>query len=157
MSEVQPIPEGYHTVTPSLTVNDAAAAIDFYKRAFGAAELSRAMAPDGRRVFHADVRIGNSIVMLNDEFPEMGGKPGPKGLGGSPVALYVYVEDADALFKQAVEAGAEVAMPINDMFWGDRQGAVTDPFGFTWSIATRKENVSEDERRRRVEAMSQGT
>jgi PhnB protein len=149
------IPSGYRTLTPSLTVHDAAGAIDFYKRAFGATELRRSAAPDGKRVFHADLQIGDSRLMLSDEFPEMGGKGGPKSLGGTPVTLWMYVEDVDAVFKQAVAAGGKELSPVNDMFWGDRYGSLEDPFGHVWSIATRVEDVPDEELRRRVEAMAQ--
>jgi uncharacterized glyoxalase superfamily protein PhnB len=151
---VRPIPEGFHTLTPSLTVHNATEAIEFYKRAFGAEELSRAPAPDGRRIWHAELKIGDSRLMLNDEFPEMGGGRGPRSLGGTATSLHLYVRDADAVFKRAVEAGATVSMPIMDAFWGDRYGKVTDPFGHEWGIATHKEDVSEEERRRRVETFS---
>jgi PhnB protein len=150
---VQPIPEGFHTLTPSLTVHNAAEAIEFYKRAFGAEEISRAPAPDGRRIWHADLKIGDSRLMLNDEFPDMGGRA-PRSLGGTPTSFHLYVRDADAVFQRAVEAGAKVTMPLWDAFWGDRYGKVTDPFGHEWAIATRKENLSEEEMRRRAEAMS---
>jgi uncharacterized glyoxalase superfamily protein PhnB len=151
---VRPIPEGYHTLTPSLTVHNASEAIEFYKRAFGAQELARAPAPDGRRIWHAELKIGDSRLMLNDEFPEMGGGRGPRSLGGTPTSLHLYVEDADAVFKRAVEAGAKVSMPLMDAFWGDRYGKVTDPFGHEWGIATHKEDVSEKEQRRRAEAFA---
>jgi PhnB protein len=151
------IPDAYRTLTPSLTVHDAAGAIDFYRRAFGAVELDRSPAPDGKRVFHAEVQIGDSRVMLTDEFPEMGGSGGPKMIGGTPVTLWMYVEDADAVFKQAVDAGATVLMPMADAFWGDRWGSLEDPFGHKWSIATRVEEVPEEELRRRLEAMARGT
>jgi len=151
---VQPIPEGFHTLTPSLTVHNAAEAIEFYKRAFGAEELSRAPAPDGRRIWHAELKIGDSLLMLNDEFPDMGGSRAPRSLGGTASSLQLYVRDADAVFQRAVEAGAKVSMPLWDAFWGDRYGRVTDPFGHEWAIATRKENLSEEEKQRRAQAMS---
>jgi PhnB protein len=152
---VRPIPEGHHTITPSLTVDNAAEAIEFYKRAFGAQELERATAPDGKRIWHAMLQIGDSRLFLGDEFPDMGGSPSPKTLGQTPSSLHLYVEDADAVFQRALNAGATVRMPIEDMFWGDRYGTITDPFGHEWAIATRKEEVSDEEMRRRVEAMSQ--
>lgn len=133
---VRPIPEGYHTLTPSLTLHDAATAIEFYVRAFGAKELSRALAPDGKKIWHAELQIGDSRLMLNDEFPEMGSRSA-RSLGGAPVTLWMYVEDADALFERAVAAGATATMPVGDMFWGDRMGMLLDPFGQAWGIATR--------------------
>jgi PhnB protein len=151
------IPAGYRTLTPSLTVHDAAGAIDFYKRAFDALELNRSPAPDGKRVFHAEVEIGDSRLMLSDEFPEMGGGGGPRSLGGTPVNLWMYVEDTDDVYRRAVEAGAKGLSPPSDGFWGDRWASVEDPFGHRWSIATRVEEVPEDELRRRVAAMAQGS
>jgi uncharacterized glyoxalase superfamily protein PhnB len=138
---VSPIPEGFHTVTPTITVNGAAEAIEFYKRAFGAVEIDRAPSPDGSKIFHATIQIGNSRIMLNDEFPEMNCK-GPLSYGGTPAGLWLYVEDADAVFDQAVAAGATVGMAMNDAFWGDRWGNLIDPFGHNWSVSTRKRNVS---------------
>tara|TARA_R110001599_G_scaffold171353_1_gene362062 strand:+ start:44655 stop:45134 length:480 start_codon:yes stop_codon:yes gene_type:complete len=133
-SKVKPIPPDMHTITPHLVCANASDAIAFYQKAFGATELTRLPGPDGR-LMHASVRIGDSTVMLVDEFPEWG-SVGPKVLKGSPVTLHMYVEDADAAFKRAVDAGATVRMPLDDMFWGDRYGVVTDPFGHEWSIAT---------------------
>jgi PhnB protein len=147
---LSPIPEGFHTITPSLTVDDAAGAIEFYKRAFNAQELDRATMPDGTKIMHATLQIGSSKLMINDEFEDMGCK-GPRGFGGSPVALHLYVEDADALFEQAAGAGATITMPIGDAFWGDRYGVLTDPYGHQWSIASRKRTVSEEELKRAVE------
>lgn len=140
---VKPIPEGYHTVTPHLTVKGGAEAIEFYKRAFGAVELHRMMGPDGKRIMHAALKIGDSILMLNDEFPEFGGKPNsPASLGASSVCLHLSVPDVDRSYAQAVAAGATATMPVMDMFWGDRYGKLTDPFGHEWSIATRKEDLT---------------
>ena len=147
---VRPIPEGYHGLTPTLVVNDAAAAIDFYRRAFGAIELFRMPAPDGQKLWHAEIQIGDSRLMLSDEFPEMCGTQSPKALGGSPVGIHLYVEDADATVQRAVDAGASVVMPLTDMFWGDRFGGIVDPFGHRWSIATHVEDVSEEEIARRA-------
>jgi uncharacterized glyoxalase superfamily protein PhnB len=141
---VSPIPEGFHTLTPTLTVHAGAEAIEFYIRAFGATEIDRATSPDGSKIMHATIQIGDSRLMLNDEFPEMNCK-GPLAMGGTPAGLFLYVEDADAVFDRAVAAGATVTMPLADMFWGDRFGTVTDPYGHVWSIATRKRNVSMDE------------
>jgi PhnB protein len=140
-----PIPEGFHTVTPQLTLDDAAKAIDWYKKALGADEVSRAVGPDGK-VMHAELRIGDSLIMLNDA---MGGGKGPNAYGGSPAALWVYVKDCDALFNRAVAAGARVLDgpmgAMADQFWGDRAGTFTDPHGYRWSIATRKEDLSPQE------------
>lgn len=143
------IPEGLHSVTPHLILDNAAEAIDWYKRAFGAAELSRASGPDGQ-IMHAEIRIGNSVVYLNDA---MGGGKGPKALGGSPIGLWIYTADADALFNRALAAGASVAPgpmgQMQDQFWGDRCGTLVDPAGYSWTIATRKEDLTGDEMQRR--------
>ncbi len=135
------IPEGYATVTPQLTLENAAAAIEWYKKALGAEELARSLGPDGK-IMHAEIKIGNSRLMVNDDV--MGGK-GPIAYGGSPASLWLYLDDCDALFNRAVAAGAKVAMPLGDMFWGDRFGAVNDPFGYRWGLATRKEDLTRDE------------
>lgn len=140
---VKPIPEGFHSITPHLIVRHAAQAIDFYKKAFGAQELSRMPSPDGK-VIHAEIKIGDSILMLCDEFPQWNTQ-GPQSLGGSTVGIHIYVQDADAIFTQAVAAGATVKMPIGDTFWGDRFGKVTDPFGHEWSIATRTQDLTPEE------------
>jgi PhnB protein len=140
---VKPIPEGMHTVTPHLTCDGAAAAIEFYKKAFGAVEAHRMPGPDGR-LMHAMIRIGDSPVMLADEFREWGGT-GPKTLGGTPVTIHLQVPNADEVFQSAISAGAEVKMPIADMFWGDRYGIVTDPFGHAWSIATRIKDMTPEQ------------
>jgi PhnB protein len=146
-SKVSPIPKGYHTISPNLVVSDADQAIDFYKKAFGAQELFRMNFPSGK-VVHAELKIGDSMLMLADEMP--GGKcRAPQSLGGSPVNIFLYVEEVDRVFKQAVDAGAKVEMPLADMFWGDRWGSLTDPFGHSWSLATHKEDVKPDELRRR--------
>lgn len=142
-SSVQPIPPGMHTVTPHLICAGAADAIEFYKKAFDATELSRMPGPDGK-VMHASIRIGDSVIMLNDEMPDWG-TLGPKSLRGSPVTVHLYVENADEFFNQAVRAGAKVTMPIADMFWGDRYGKVEDPFGHQWSIGTHVRDVSPEE------------
>ncbi len=147
---VSAVPEGFHTITPSLTVNGAADAIEFYTRAFGAEEVGRATMPDGSKIAHANIQIGSSKIMLNDEFDEMGCK-GPLAYGGSAVKLHLYVEDADAVFERAVAAGATVCMPMEDAFWGDRYGAITDPFGHVWSIASRQRIVGEDELKKVVD------
>ena len=144
-----PVPEGFHTVTPQLTLDDAAPAIDWYKKALDAKEVSRAVGPDGK-IMHAELRIGNSPIMLNDA---MGGGKGPKATGGSPMSLFIYVEDADTLFNRAVAAGGKVAPgpmgAMADQFWGDRCGTFTDPHGYRWTIATHKEDVPPQEMKKR--------
>lgn len=139
---VKPIPEGYHTLTPYMTVRDAARAIEFYKQAFGAVEKGVMKGPDGK-VMHAELRIGDSLFMLADEFPEFGSHA-PRD-GGSASGLHIYTEDVDAAFDRAVKAGGVVEMPVSDMFWGDRYGKLIDPFGHKWSIATHKRDVSMEE------------
>jgi PhnB protein len=152
---VKAIPDGYHSVTPYLIVKGGAAAIDFYKKAFGATELFRMNAPDGR-IGHAEVKIGDSPVMLADEYPEMQAKS-PQTYGGTPVHLMIYVEDCDTMTSQAVAAGASLTRPVKDQFYGDRSGTISDPFGHQWTIATHKEDLSPEEiGRRAVEAMKQG-
>jgi PhnB protein len=145
-----PVPEGHHTVTPQLTLDNAAQGIDWYKKALNAEEVSRAVGPDGK-VMHAEIRIGDSRIMVND--PMMGAKS-PKALGGSPASLWVYVQDCDKLFNQAVAAGATV-LPgmgqLQDQFWGDRSGSFTDPQGYQWTIATRKEDLTREEMLKRQE------
>jgi PhnB protein len=153
-TSVKPIPEGMHTVTPHLVCDGAAAAIDFYKKAFGATEVSRIPGPDGR-LMHAHVRIGDSSVMLVDEWPDMGAV-GPNKLKGTPVTLHLYVTDVDAAFAKAVDAGATVKMPLADMFWGDRYGQVQDPFGHMWSLATQQRDLSPEEIRQNMEKMGGG-
>jgi PhnB protein len=140
---VNPVPEGFHTVTPYIVVDDAAAAIDFYGRAFGAKEQGRMPTPDGK-IAHATIQLGDSMVMLSDPFPQAAAKP-PKELGGTSMAVFLYVEDTDAVFKQAVDAGATPTMPPEDMFWGDRFAQVGDPFGHVWQIATHKEDLTDEE------------
>jgi PhnB protein len=146
----RPIPEGYHTVTPYLAVDDAAAAIEYYQKAFGAKERVRMLAPDGR-VGHAELEVGDSLVMLSDPFPQ-GTTRSPKELGGTSVSVFMYVEDVDAVVKKAVDAGAEVTMEVADQFWGDRFGSVKDPFGHSWSIATHVEDVPPEEMAERAKA-----
>jgi PhnB protein len=152
MSTVKPIPDGYHTITPHLAVRDAAKAIDFYARAFGAEELYRMPGPGGV-VMHAELRVGDSIVMLGEENPQMGASS-PQTIGGSPVSLLLYVKDVDASFARASAAGCAVQMPPTDMFWGDRYGKLQDPFGHHWALATHKEDVSPEEMARRMAAMA---
>lgn len=145
------VPEGHHTVTPQLTMNDAAQAIEWYKKALGAQEVARAEGPDGK-IMHAEIRIGDSLIMLNDA---MGGSKGPKAMGGSPASLWVYVDDCDALFNRAVGAGAHVAPgpmgQLADQFWGDRTGTFTDPQGYRWTIATHKEDLTPEEMKQRTD------
>ena len=138
------IPPGYHTLTPHLVVRDAARAIDFYKKAFGAQELARMPGPDGKGIMHAEVKIGDSIVMLGEECPQ-GTTKSPQQLNGSPVVLHVYVENADEFFKRATQAGAQSVMPVQDMFWGDRYGRLKDPFGHEWSVATHTRDLTPDQ------------
>jgi PhnB protein len=150
------VPEGHHTVTPQLTLDNAAEAIDWYKKGLGAEEVARATGPDGK-IMHAEIRIGNSLIMLNDA---MGGGKGPKAIGGSPASLWIYVEDCDALFNRAVAAGGQVAGgpmgQMGDQFWGDRCGTLTDPQGYKWTIATHKEDLTPEEmQQRQAEFMKQ--
>ena len=139
----KPIPEGYHTITPYLAVGDAAEAIEYYQEAFGAKERVRMKAPDGK-IGHAELEIGDSLVMLSDPFPQATTKS-PSELGGTSASVFMYVEDVDATVKQAVDAGATVTMEVSDQFWGDRFGSVVDPFGHQWSIATHVEDLTPEE------------
>jgi PhnB protein len=145
----QPIPEGYSTLTPYLAVEDAASAIEFYQRAFDAKERVRMPGP-GEAIMHAELEIGDSVLMLSDPFPQASTKP-PKELGGTSVNLMFYVEDTDAAYRQAIDAGATSVMEPEDMFWGDRFSLVQDPYGHTWTIATHVEDVSPEEMQRRSE------
>ena len=138
-----PIPEGHHTVTPSLHVRNAAAAIEFYKKALGAQELMRMEDPDGK-IGHAELKIGDSIVFLGEEMPSMGNKS-PQTLGGTSGGLFLYVPDVDNAFRRAIDAGGKEKMPVTDMFWGDRQGQFADPYGYTWGIGTRTHDMTEEE------------
>ncbi len=147
-AQVKKIPDGYHTATPYLVVGDAARAIDFYKRAFGASELVRMDAPGGK-IGHAELKIGDSMIMLSDE---MMGNRSPQTLGGSPVSIFLYVEDVDSVFNKAIDAGGKSDAPPTDMFWGDRFGKLTDPFGHIWSIATHIEDVAPEEMPKRAKA-----
>jgi len=142
----KPIPEGYHTITPTLTLDNATQSIEWYKKALGAEEVSRHVGPDGK-IMHAELKIGDSRFMVNDVMPSM---KGPKAYGGSPAGLWLFVENSDALFNRAVGAGASVQMPIDDQFWGDRGGCVVDPSGYTWWIATRKEDLTPAELQQRA-------
>ena len=146
----QAVPEGYHTLTPYLSVDDAAAAIDFYGRAFGAKERVRMAGPDGK-IAHAELEIGDSLVMLADPFPQFIAKP-PQELGGTTTGLFMYVENVDEVVRQAVDAGATLRMEPEDQFWGDRFGSVTDPFGHSWQIATHVEDVPPEEMEERSKA-----
>ncbi len=137
------IPQGYHTVTPSLMVSGAAKAIDFYKKALGAEERGRFPAPDGT-IMHAEIKVGDSIVMLGEEMPEQGGKS-PKALGGTPVSLYLYLENVDAAWKRAIDAGGKEIMPLTDQFWGDRGGCFEDPFGHKWWLAQHVKDMTPEE------------
>jgi len=148
-TQAKPIPQGYHSATPYLTLNDAARAIEFYKRAFGAQEVMRMDGPDGK-IGHAELKIGDSIIMLGDEMPGMGNRS-PQSLGGTTSGILLYVENADTVFKQAVSAGAQVEAPLADMFWGDRYGRLKDPFGHSWSVATHKEDVAPAEMSKRMQ------
>ena len=148
------IPPGYHMVTPYLAVKDGVAALEFYKKAFGATERFKMLMPDGR-LAHAEIQLGDSIVMMCGEFPEMGVRS-PQTLGGSPVNLYLYVEDVDAFYNKAVAAGAKAAKPVMDQFYGDRSGQLEDPFGHLWWVATHKEDVPPEELQKRMQAARPG-
>lgn len=150
-AKVKPIPEGYHTATPYLIIRDADRAIDFYKKAFGAVELFRMADPSNGKIGHAEIKIGDSIMMLADEVTEMGYRS-PQSLGGTPVSILLYVEDVDSFFKRAVDAGAKVKQALEDKFYGDRMGSLEDPFGHAWHVGTHKEDVSQEEMKRRAEA-----
>jgi PhnB protein len=152
---IKAVPEGYRTLTPHLVVKGASQAIEFYKKAFGAEEIARVPGPDGKSLMHAAIKIGDSRLFLVDEFPEMGSL-GPHSIGGTPVSIHVYVEDVDTVFNQAVAAGAQVRMPLADMFWGDRYGLVTDPFGHSWSLATHKEDLTLEEINKRAQTAFSG-
>jgi PhnB protein len=149
-ASVKPIPEGFHTITPSLIVRDAAKAIDFYKKALGAQELVRMPSPDGK-IMHAELKIGDSIIFLSDEMPQSPAKS-PQTLGGVTGVLNLYVEDVDRAFQRAIDSGAKVAMPVADQFWGDRYGSLTDPFGYTWGLGTHKEDLKPEEMKQRAQA-----
>jgi PhnB protein len=147
---VKPIPEGYHTATPYLAVDDAAEALEYYKKAFGAKERGRMEVPDGK-IGHAEIQIGDSLVMLSDPFPQASTRT-PKELGGTTASVFLYVENVDAFVKRAVDAGATVSMEVADQFWGDRFGTITDPFGHSWSVATHIEDVPPEEMAERAKA-----
>lgn len=152
MAKVKPVPKGYHNVTPYLIVSGAARALDFYKQVFGAIERMRMAGPNGK-IGHAEIGIGDSVIMLADEHPEMGARA-PGAFGGAAVSIMLYVDDADATVKSAVAAGAKVVRPVEDKFYGDRTGTIEDPFGHQWHVGTHKEDVPPDEMQRRAAAMA---
>ena len=149
---VNPVPSGYHTLVPSVVVDNAAKALDFYQNAFGAKETYRL--PMGDKIGHAELQIGDTRIMLNDEFPDHGNL-GPKARGGTPVGLLIYTDDADSAFRKAIDAGGTQTMPVADQFWGDRMGSLTDPFGHKWSIATHVEDVPPEQFQERMAASQQ--
>jgi PhnB protein len=148
---VKPVPDGYHTVTPYLIVSGAAKALDFYARAFGAEECMRMPGPEGK-IMHAEIKIGNSMVMLADEFPQMGAQS-PQTIGGTPMGILLYVENVDELFNRAIAAGGKIERPLQNQFYGDRSGTLIDPFGHKWTIGTHIEDVSPEEMQRRMATM----
>jgi len=154
-NRIKAIPSGFHTLTPHLVVKGASQAIEFYKKAFGAEVITRVLGPDGKSLLHADLKIGDSHVFLVDEFPEMDCR-GPQSIGATPVTIHMFVDDVDAAFGKAVAAGAQVKMPLADMFWGDRYGVLADPFGHSWSMATHKEDLTPEEIGKRAQAACAG-
>lgn len=150
--KVKAIPEGFHTLSPHITVKDGGAAIEFYKKAFGAEEIDRSLMPDGKTLMHATLKIGDSLFMLNDEFPE-NGVLSPQSIKGTAVILHIYLENVDALWEQAVAAGAKSLFPLQDCFWGDRYGQLEDPFGHKWSLATHIANPTAEEMARQAKEM----
>lgn len=153
MANVKPIPDGYHSVTPYLSIKGAAEAIEYYKKAFGATELFRM--EDKGKIGHAEIKIGDSPIMLADEYPEMG-FVSPKTLGGSPMGLMIYVDDCDTVFKRAIESGGVEVKPLQDQFYGDRSGTLKDPYGHVWTVATHKEDVAPEEMEKRMAASGHG-
>jgi PhnB protein len=153
---VKRVPEGHHTVTPHLTVRDGAKLIEFYKQAFGATEIRRSVAPDGKSLLHAELQIGDSRIFLNDEFPDMGGASAPVGTKGSPVHIHLYVEDVDSLYESAVKAGANVVMPLADQFWGDRYGVIEDPSGHRWALASHVQDMTPEQMKQAAAAIFGG-
>jgi uncharacterized glyoxalase superfamily protein PhnB len=153
MARVNPIPEGTHTVTPSLVLRDCAKAIEFYKKALGATEVSRFAAPDGKSIWHAELRIGDSVVYVNDEMPGMSPPP-PDATRRAPVTMWLHVKDCDAAYKQAIDAGGKSIGAPMDMFWGDRCAAVADPYGYAWSFSTHTKDMTQEEMRRAGEAFA---
>lgn len=154
-TNVKPIPDGYHSVTPYLIIKGAATAIDYYKNVFGATELFRMAGPDGK-VGHAEVKIGDSPIMLADEHPELG-HVGPQTLGGTPVGIMIYVDDVDTMFNAAIAAGGQQVKPVEDQFYGDRSGTLKDPFGHMWTVATHVEDVAPEEMEKRAAAAHAGS
>ena len=152
VENVKPIPDGFRTLTPYLIVKDAAGAIEFYKKAFAAQEIYRDHGPDGKSIIHAELKIGDSIIMLNDEFPDWH-ILSPKSFGGTAVTIHMFVEDAEKVFNKAITSGAKVVMPLIDAFWGDKYGQIEDPFGHKWSIATHKKDMTREEIRKAIESM----
>ena len=150
MNDIEKIPKDYHSITPVLIVKNGDEAIEFYKKGFCVEERCRMKSPDGR-VAHAELKLGDSVFMLSDEYPEMECHS-PKTIGGSPVSMYVYVDDVDSVFNKAISAGAKSLDPVKDQFWGDRHGRLEDPFGHLWSIATHKKDLSEEEMKKAAEA-----
>jgi PhnB protein len=149
-ASVKPVPEGFHTATPTLVVRNAAQAIEFYKKVFGAEERMRMPNPDGK-IQHAELKIGDSIIFLSDEFPQHGGKS-PQTLGGFTGGIYLYVPDVDDVFQRAIDAGGKAAMPVTDMFWGDRHGNFIDPFGHSWGVSTHTADLTEEEMEKGAQA-----
>jgi len=147
MAGVSPIPQGMHTLTPNLVLSDCAKAIDFYKKALGAQEVSRMPSPDGKSIWHAELRVGDSVFFLQDEMPGMS-RPAPTAAEPSPVTMWLYVQDADRAYRQAVDSGAKSMMEPADMFWGDRCAGVADPFGYAWSFATHQKDMTREEMKR---------
>jgi PhnB protein len=153
MAQVSPVPKGMHTITPNLILRDTAKAIEFYKAALSASEVMRMKSPDGRGIWHAELRVGDSVIFLNDEMPGMN-RPAPSAERPSPVTLWLYVADCDAAYQRALKAGARSLMEPADMFWGDRCCGVADPFGYAWSFATHQKNMTESEMRKAGEAFA---
>ena len=151
MATAPPVPERFHTITPHLVVRNATDAVEFYKKAFGAEEIARMPRPDGKGVMHCELKIGDSLIMLCDEMPQMERWLSPQSLNGTTVAVHLYVNEVDAVFDKAVRAGATVSMPVMDAFWGDRYGKVTDPFGHEWSIATHMKDLTPEEMQKGAE------
>jgi uncharacterized glyoxalase superfamily protein PhnB len=150
MAQVSPIPQGMHTITPNLVLRDCTKAIEFYKRALGAQELSRMVAPDGKSIWHAELRVGDSHIFMNDELPGMS-RAAPTADAPAPITMWLYVQDCDAAFERAVTAGGKATMPPADMFWGDRCASISDPFGYSWSFATHQKDMTDEELRRASE------
>ncbi|HEX9745054.1 MAG TPA: VOC family protein [bacterium] len=148
MGNVKPVPDGYHTITPYIVVKGIDEALNFYQKAFDAEKIHVALMPDGKTVMHAEMQIGDSRIMMNDEWPQSN-MLSPSSIGNSPVTLHLYVEDVDKIFQQAVDAGCQVGFPLEDTFWGDRYGLLIDPYGHKWSVATHKEDLTPEEMEKR--------